>query len=236
MPIMSFIRRVFNEELYYGGRFYGDYQTLEKSSRSRLMIDGDETTELDYKSIHFNILYSWKGLRFFNPDPYQVDDYDRSIIKTVALTLLNSESRSAFKRNVTKSGNPKIKEIEQVYRARLSKNYHLGISDSLKPEVLKGFISGLPDHIKGADLFNAICEAHQPICDFFGRKKIGLKLQFTDSQIMAKVINKLISQDIPIIPIHDSIVCKTKDKALVKEVMEHYYFEEMNFKITVEEK
>lgn len=53
------LHRVFNNSSFNdGGRFYGaQYQRLNSTERSRIMINGNPTMEIDYSSLHPNMLY-----------------------------------------------------------------------------------------------------------------------------------------------------------------------------------
>lgn len=231
-PVMTFTRRIFNEALQYGGRFYGDFSTFPSADRAKFWIDAEPTVELDYKSIHFYLLYAWEGLQFAG-DPYSMPGHPRSVFKAAGLRLLNSENLGAFKRNVTRSGIPKIKLAYEKWQARYAAYHHLEHFE--KPKSLKGFIEGMPDNIQGEDVYQAIAERHAPVAHHFGSQKIGLRLQFTDSQIMANAILKAAGRNIPVVPIHDSLICRLRDKAEVELIMRQAYQEETHgFSIPVE--
>lgn len=233
-PVMTFTKRIFNEELGYGGRFYGDYSTYSSTDRAQFLINTEPTVELDYKSIHFYILYAWEGLQFAG-DAYAIPGQDRSVFKAAGLRLLNSENITSFKTNVTKSGNHNTKQSYARWKARYAAYHHIDCLE--KPKSLKGFIEGMPDHIKGEDVYQAICDRHAPVAHHFGSPKVGLRLQYQDSQIMANAILKATSKNIPVIPIHDSLICRLRDKAEVEQIMHQAYREEMNgFSIPVERK
>lgn len=65
--------RVFNNNRWdHGGRFYGGWwQALPKAQRSRLLIDGEETVELDFRALHPRLCYELDG----HPLAPQVDPY-----------------------------------------------------------------------------------------------------------------------------------------------------------------
>ncbi len=229
--LVPFCRRIFNESLDYGGRFYGaSHLVLSKEQRPHILIDGVETLEPDFKAIHYCLLYSKVGIQL-DPlvnDPYIVDGFDRKTIKLASLVLLNSENISAFKGNITKSGNPKNKQVVAKYREDL-KLFTLRSSQGLeskeprKPLVMKGFIDGMPDNISGDALYTALCEKHGDIAHLFGSEKIGVTLQNIDSQIMAATIQQLTAVNIPCLPVHDSLRCKVSDCDAVMDAMNKAY-------------
>lgn len=88
--------RVFNNGRWdHGGRFYGGWwQALPKAARQRLLIDGEETVELDYRAMHPRLCYHLAG----NPlgpkgDPYTLSGLEgealRAVVKTAFNQLLN---------------------------------------------------------------------------------------------------------------------------------------------------
>lgn len=98
------LKRVYNLSSFsYGGRFYStglfNYQGLGKEERSNILINDKPTVEVDYKSIHPNILYSMIGEQL-DKDPYFIDGIDRGIVKALFLILVNSKNELMVKRAV----------------------------------------------------------------------------------------------------------------------------------------
>jgi hypothetical protein len=87
------LRRVFNNGSWEdGGRFYGGWwQAIPKKYRRHIQIEGKQTVEWDYSSIHPTILYAMEG----HPAPsdaYDIPEWDsehRDLIKTTFNQLLN---------------------------------------------------------------------------------------------------------------------------------------------------
>jgi hypothetical protein len=235
--IVPFCRRIFNESLDYGGRFYGaSHLVIPSAEREHILIDEQPTIEPDFKSLHFTLLYAQVGIQLdpLNDDPYLVDGFDRKTIKLASLVLLNSENIPAFKGNITKSGNPKNKQVIAEYRKALElfilrSSQGLEAKEPRKPQIMKGFIDGMPDRIDGETLYTALCERHHAIAHLFGTEKIGVRLQNIDSQIMAKTIAQLTALDIPVLPVHDSLRCKVSDCETVTQAMKQSYKSVMCF-------
>jgi hypothetical protein len=235
--LVPFCRRIFNESLDYGGRFYGaSHLVIPSAEREHILIDEQPTIEPDFKSLHFALLYAQVGIELnpLNDDPYLVDGFDRKTIKLASLVLLNSENIPAFKGNITKSGNPKNKQVVAEYRKDLELfmlrcSQGLEAKEPIKPQVMKGFIDGMPDGIDGETLYTSLCQRHQTIAHLFGTERIGVKLQNIDSQIMAKTIAQLTALDIPVLPVHDSLRCKVSDCEVVTQAMKQAYKSVMGF-------
>jgi len=87
------LRRVFNNSSFeQGGRLYGGFwQHIFKEYRGFITINDKRTIQLDYSGMHFNIMYTKKGLPT-PEDPYQLDGYDTSLradIKQGFNTIVN---------------------------------------------------------------------------------------------------------------------------------------------------
>ena len=240
MPLVAFVSRIFTADICLGGRYYGDIQTMRKTERMMLKIDGEETVEPDFKALHLCMLYARRGVQLdpINNDPYKIDGFDRPTVKLAMLSFINSEHIKAFKRNITKSGNPEIKELYHKYQADnktfvLRSSQGFPAKEPFESPSIRGFIEGMPDGINGGELVASLLKTHHEIKDDFGTKDIGLKLQFSDSEIMSKILTTLSNENIPVIPVHDSVRCKKTDLDRVIEVMHESYLAQMGFKSTI---
>jgi hypothetical protein len=118
-----FLHRVFNlKKLDLGGRFYGsDHQSLLKSERKQLLIDGEPTLEPDFKSLHPCMLYAWEGIQFdpINDDPYIVEGFPRDMVKLAMLVLVNAKRPQDVATAITNSTKPhNIAKMEAYEKAR----------------------------------------------------------------------------------------------------------------------
>ena len=221
--LLPWLRRLFNWNMELGGRFYGHYQQIPSADRKRILIDGERTVELDYKSVHIALLYALEGLPV-TADPYVIDGHadKRSTFKAICLTLVNSERLSSLKANVTRSADPKVKEAFRTYTDKRQQYEYLRAlklkaTEPGKPKSLQGFINNIPSRSNGGELLSLVMERHEPIAHHFGTEHIGLRLQKLDSELMANALTKL--QGIPCLPVHDSIRCKVSDMQLVTNAM-----------------
>jgi len=234
--IPPWLYRIFNESLDYGGRFHAPYQHLPSETRRLILIDGEPTVELDYKAIHFNIMYAWEGVPFVG-DPYQVEGYERKTIKAVSVRFVNVDNIASFQACITRSGNPEVIEAHRDYIQRRAEHDALRANGHwekppFKPKCLEGFIQGIPPGTQGEDVIAQLCFKHMIIQHHFGRPKIGVTLQRWDSAIMARALDIL--EGVPTLPVHDSIRCRASDQEQVKEAMLQAYYDEMGQTIQVE--
>jgi hypothetical protein len=222
--LSPWLNRIFIESTMLGGRFYGSYQNLPRVDRKRILIDGKQTVELDFDSLHIAILYAQTGIPLLS-DPYLIDGFDRNAIKQVFLRLTNTSNLSALEGQITLSGDPEKKEQYIRYKMQLDiykahKVLGLRCAKPFIPEWFDYFIEGLPDHITGRELIEIIKAGHPAIAHRFGEADIGLKLQRVDSEIMARAMTMLASESVPILPVHDSVICRVSDEWVVGTALE----------------
>ena len=86
--------RVFNHSRFdHGGRFYGGWwQTVKAARRAHILIDGEETVEIDYSAMHCRMCYDLSGRSLSeDDDPYRIDGMERlrDAVKFGFLVLIN---------------------------------------------------------------------------------------------------------------------------------------------------
>ena len=59
---------------------------------------------------------------------------------------------------------------------------------------------------------------HPHLTDKIGNDE-GIRLMFIDSQIMNIIIEKTTTQEVPILTVHDSVICREKDEPYVRKLM-----------------
>jgi hypothetical protein len=203
--------RVFNNNRFdQGGRFYGGwYQGYERWIRARITLDNKETVEIDFRGLHIILAYAMVGIDFHastgEDDPYLINDFRyssedshkyRNLIKTTFLIMLNA-----------KSVNSAVKAVFSKWQSNRDD------SSVEKTEY--------PDHVtyeQIKQLMVWIKNKHQPIAKLFN-SGIGLSMQFLDSEIANRVLMKMVDEKRPVLPIHDSFVCKRQDEKRLQEIM-----------------
>jgi len=236
----AFGTRVFNRTIDLGGRYYANYQSTPSNDRKRIKINHKKTIELDYKSLHFNLLYCMANIQL-KGDPYLVDGFDRTTIKVISFQLLNTEGEkglSELARMITLSGTEKqIKAVTDydvkrgIYERLVKRN--LRIDPPNKPKNVKYHIDCVPVGTDGKKLIKALRERHQVISEFIGSKDIGLKLQNMDSNIMKDVMSEATARKIPLLFIHDSCICDYEQRNEIKEIMIKAFNDKTGFNIKV---
>lgn len=87
------LTRIFaNRQLTEGGRFYGGWwQNIPKRYRSKIIINGKRTVEVDFSGLHPTILYALRGVAV-DRDPYDIGlpNVPREVVKIAFNAMLNA--------------------------------------------------------------------------------------------------------------------------------------------------
>lgn len=81
-----------------GGRLYSPLQQTKKEDRKNFLINGNITTELDFKCLHPTLLYAIQGVEL-KEDAYKIEGYGdeyREIIKRTLNIILNTTKARAY--------------------------------------------------------------------------------------------------------------------------------------------
>ena len=225
----SYLKRVFTkrndrQNFHCGGRYYAasvlgnSWQGITKSERSTLTINSKKTVELDYKSIHINLLYDLYLFNRIQSDPYEVyvdninetlfddelyvsDKIPRNISKLILLTAINAKNHKELLSSIRY-------EINYKDQKRTHRKYK-GVKES------KWF----------KDLDNTVREviaSNSEIAEFLNSDK-GIELQRWDSDIATEVLEHFTRKGIVCLPVHDSFIVEEQYEKELKTVMEDAY-------------
>jgi hypothetical protein len=89
------LRRIFGRGSWsLHGRAYGWWQSIPKTVRHSITLNGEPVVEADYGSLHAAILYNQAGVRFVG-DAYAIDGHERDEIKLGFNIALNAKNDRA---------------------------------------------------------------------------------------------------------------------------------------------
>jgi hypothetical protein len=208
------LRRIFNERLSQGGRFYaegGGWQILPKAERQRIQIDGEPVVEVDYSQFHPTLAYAQAGL----PAPdnaYDIPGFDRALVKVSFNIMLNSNSLSGSRHTIAHK--------HEMARAVLGDDF----PDGLQGEEMwcraaamhPGFTQTASQQAE--QLMDTIMTKHAPISQMFFTGA-GLALQRLDSDIAEGVMREMRRRGIVVLPVHDSFLAPASKAAELEAVM-----------------
>lgn len=186
-------------------------QGLKKEERKRVLIDGQQTNEVDYSSLHPHMLYALNGATFTG-DVYDVGrwylkygldvDEARSACKKMMLITINAKNlvvaMYSFKKNWnTEHGLPANTYIDWIYV-----------------------------------LFDAIKRKHGAIAHEFCAGK-GTYLMNLDGKLIREVCHRLAREKICTLAIHNSVVVESRYADKAADVMREEYEKMFGHTITV---
>jgi len=197
-------RRVFNVDFEHGGRLVGHWLfNIKKEQRHLLKLNGEQVTELDFKSMYPNLLYSVAGLNYHqfhnDADPYQIVDFGRDLVKIGFLVAMNNKTRRGF----GKALKNRLRE-EGWTEERLTFN--------------------------STPLLNAILHKHAVVEHLLFDKKIANHCTYLEATLLQKILNHYLLWKVPVLPMHDGIITIKSERDRLKRVME---FEAERFLVSV---
>ena len=240
-------KRVFTDNLYGHGRFYvagGGVQLLPAIYRSEyLTFDGEKVVELDFSSLHPNLLYEqleatgeYKplegdgGVKEILGESFKPYDADISHLVNVDEALVQSHKekyalqsydpvRNLLKLALLISLNSIDRnQAGAALRAKLQNDKH-------RTEEYREFV-GLDTSLMAWKVCDAVKEHNYLIEDYF-YKDIGFKLMNKDSNIASSVVEKLLNAEEPVLIYHDSFIVRESNVELLYNAMKEAWGEEM---------
>ena len=196
--------RVFNVDFEHGGRLVGHWIfNIKKEQRHLLRLNGEQVTELDFKSMYPNLLYSVAGLNYHqfhnDGDPYQVADFGRDLVKFGFLVAMTNNTRRGF----GKALKNRLRD-EGWTEERLNFN--------------------------STPLLNAILRKHSPVEHLLFDKKTANHCTYLEATLLQTVLNYYLQWKAPVLPMHDGIITTMSERDRLKKVME---FESDRFLVSV---
>lgn len=192
-----------------------NYQQLSPKERKYLLINGEPTVELDYESLHPNLLLNRSG------QPCSHDFY-RTILRELGIKAYKNK-RNALKLITLVAINTDAVRGFYSYCGKIP--YRKGKRKGQKV---------LPDlGVRPIRIYEAYIKKYPTLKNSIAQGKQALSLQREDSEIMIDVLETLAKRGIIALPVHDSIIVPDKHKALAKRVMENTYKSHTKYDINV---
>ena len=188
--------RVFNVDFKKGGRLVGHWIfNIKRKDRHRLILNGEQATELDYESMYAHLLYSLAGFNYHDlnhdGDPYLLENFERALGKWGFHIALNSRKTRGFPR---------------ALKNRLRE-------DGWSEEALRGF--------NGAHLLHEILQKHKPVERLLFNQTNGNRCAYLDSMLIQNVLSHYLDWKVPVLPMHDGVITTVSERDRLKGVMEH---------------
>jgi hypothetical protein len=201
------LKKVYNMTWENGGRnyLYRDAQMysecLRRENRGEILLDGEPTVELDFRSLHISMIYEMEGIKLPSDyDPYAIhldgwsDVGARWAGKLCSLVLINAGT-----------GRKGMGGLQQAMKEDSRFEGYRGNGD-------------VPKVIKYREIFDAILDRNPILCNY-ALEPVGLTLQNMDSLIMDAVLGELYFIDELGLPLHDGLVVKARLEDFVRDKM-----------------
>ena len=210
IPVM---RRIFNGGFDRGGRCYcqgESFQNIRAGERRglQLLIDGVlyPVVEIDYANLHAVMAYTQAGLAIPPGDQYEIDGFDRLVIKRAFNVLLNATTRHKAATALVEDLHHKDDELWE----------HSELPTRFRSECIP----------YAKEVVAAIADKHHQIAEYFGSDR-GAAFMRRDSDMAVRVMLRMIERTgrCPL-PVHDSFLVADLDQAVLASVMREVASEE----------
>jgi len=191
------VRRVFSRGNWESnGRFFGGWwQQMSKDIRKHLHINNEATVVIDFKGMHIAVLSKERGHPIVG-DPYSL--HKRAMPEDV------QDKRSTLKQLILTAIN--ARSAKAAYQAFREGQPHGSREASLTNRELPAAI----------DVF---VEKHPHLKECLFADE-GIRLMHLDSRVAYSVINRLTTQRVPVLCIHDSFIVAASHQALLQQEMD----------------
>ena len=200
-----------------GGRFYSGFVNLPKEERLAIAINGQSVGSWDFSQLHPTLLLLLQhgvGIEpnmFSTGDIYAMPEYPdipRSGHKAFINTIFNAKSKDAAARSIA-TARIWYDLFDDCWVVKTYKKNERRDGESVWPE-------------------KPLTAARAYIDDFLFRhpafKEVAYRglwgdLQLLDSSIMEEAIDRCTEQHIPVLPVHDELVCPLGSKDAVQQIL-----------------
>lgn len=192
--------RTFLDNLESNGRMYTlslfNIENKVSKGRLKIKIDGMDIVEIDYNAMHLRLLADRHGLSFPTGDAYY--------------GMLEGEMHTKPNRDVVKLC--VIRLLNCSSRASAMLAFREPLSE------VEGHQFKSPSEVMAV-----IDKGLGELVQHLYTDKLGMSLTYTESCIMADVIEMFVALKKPILPVHDSAITIAEDSALLAQAMADYY-------------
>lgn len=217
-----FLRRIYNVDFEHGGRFYCDrgvIQTMSQEDRKLVKINDEPVNDIDIVAMHPAIVFTQLECKM-PKDPYDfpiICKFDEKAVEDFK-NKFNIESYDPI-RNIRKlimliAFNTSRESLPFVVADKLGKDKFLQVSKDPLVQREARFVG--VSSVKVMEAIDSMMELHSDISIAFGK---DLSLQYKDSLFMYRVLTYCLQESLPVIPIHDSVLCQQRSKERVAEIM-----------------
>jgi hypothetical protein len=203
-----------------GGRLYcAFWESINSRHRENILINGNETIELDYSSLHINIAYGKKGVTPPEGDMYDIGDFDSSIdskirrawIKQMVIVCLNAKTL----KGTLIAFDDKLKDSKGVP----AKTVWESLDKERKTQLRK-------------TMRDLLIAKHKAIEEFFCAD-CGVTFMRIDSDITMEVLTHFAKMNVPVLSVHDSYIIDFQRAGMLDEKLHEVFEKRFGFKANI---
>lgn len=205
LEFVNLYTRIFNNSSFeLGGRFFRaailNMEHKKSKNRLRILIDRQQVVECDYSSLHLRILAEQLGCI----DTLEDDAY----MTPLALSDCTEANRDLMKLAVNimlnSTGRGKATAAIQSHINKCAKGSYCFSS--------------------GKDVIDAVYQAFPQFADSFCQPgSTGMSLMHYESMMTSFVAHHMTTYNLPVLPVHDSNICRLEDADTLIELMSQAY-------------
>ena len=194
---IAFHMKYYGEKMDLHSRISGGrYQYMKKDiRRPYLKIDGEHTVEVDISESHPSIVYALAGKPLSEPDLGRC-------------YWLSDSEPVPYVRDAVKVGMACMLNSSDRSRAESAITHagNMGEIDLYEISTSKRLVDN-------------ILRRHAEITDYFFNPDIGMRCMETEGKIMLEAMHWGMDNNIPLLPLHDAVICRQRDSGMVTEAL-----------------
>jgi hypothetical protein len=203
-----------NGEFLFGGRMSPPWVSLSSDDRKRIMINDEETIEIDRPASHINAMYEViMGEPYSGGYPYDLLINDSLVPKHIVKNL------SSFMQGAKSIAGTAI-SVGNHYKREANKQ-DASEQDKLNYNEWHRY----KKRVNSSTLIKEFLKKHTDVRDSYLRgKQYGDMIQCWEADIVFEVVIELINRDIPVLTVYDSFIVQKRHKELLKRLMKEVKF------------
>jgi hypothetical protein len=128
-----------------------------------------------------------------------------------------------------------VYELEPYSRALVKKAFSISLNTKTRNSAIKALVSDSNlSHKEAGELINSVLRENKKIASYFFSEAWKV-LNYHESEIMMSVLSACGAFGVPVLPIHDGVVCRAKDVKRVTEFMVFSFYAQYRFNPIVKE-
>ena len=223
----------------YGRINGGEWMNCKSELRKTIKINGSSTVEVDISNCSIRLASNINGNDLpLDINVYEVEGVEEALVKKISIIMqninptsvadgLNKVTGAVLNSYIEEASNRvAMRDIQGGGDGRAvasEKKRYLNTHQSNKEIMTANSIPYTRQELRA--IVNRVYEYHNEFADGWLLCGRGLELQYKESQVAFKVIEKFLELDKVVLTIHDSFITKEEDKELLVDVVSSSYQE-----------